>query len=260
MKKKMFAAYALTCTLLAAPVVQAQSLLDIFIGQRSHWEFTTGIGLHGWQERTVFTENQTDLGGSQSPLSNRRRLSFKPDYLVDFDFKNSVRLNEQWAVVVGMGIGAMQYDVTMQDFSYNFATNRHEPIELRSDKNKFNFSTRVLIGLGYRKPLNGGYSIGVKLYGGAQPSGLEKDYRIQDQSLLAFNFPAIYPRTFGGIEFGLMKDGKGNRFLLPHTSINYRYMHFFGGKPHLATHALPGVHQLVFGWGLRQNPQANKLE
>lgn len=258
MKKKMFAACAFTFMLLAAPVVQAQNLLDIFIGNRSQWEFTTGVGLLNWQERTIFTENQTVLGSSQSVFSDRRHLSFKPDFLVDFDFKNNLRLNDQWAMVLGFGMGVMQYDVRMQDFAYNWMSNTHEPYQIIHESNNLNFMARVLLGVQYSYPISQKYTLAVKAYGGAQPNGLENDYRIQNQGWFSISGPSVYLRQFGGAEIGLMKDGKGARLLIPHTAISYRYMHFFGGEDYLATHSLRGIHQLVFGWGLRQNPKADK--
>ncbi|MDP2189017.1 MAG: hypothetical protein Q8J69_10085 [Sphingobacteriaceae bacterium] len=258
MKRKMFAACALIFMLLAAPVVQAQNLLDIFINPRSQWEFSTGIGLLGWQERTVFTENQTTLGQTTSPISDRRRLSMTPDYLVDFDFKNSIRLNDQWAAVIGFGTGIMQYDVKMEDFAYNWNTNAHEYYQTTLVENNLNFSVRALIGMQYNYPLSEKHRLAIKIYGGVQPNGLENDYRIQNQGLFSFNFPDIYLRSFGGTDIGLIKDSNKTRLLLSHSSIHYRYMHFFGGESHLATHSLRGIHQLVFGWGLRQNPKADK--
>ena len=253
MKKKMFAACAFTFMLLAAPVVQAQNLLDLFIGKRSHWEFTAGVGLLGTQTRTVFNQFDPALGAAQM-YQSPQHLYFRTNYQVDFDFKNNVRIHKNWSLVYGFGAGIFSHDLYLKDYYYDFQSSSYSNIVTEGMENYAIYSIRLLLGMGYNFPISTGKTLNVKVYGGLQPSGIEVDRR-QGTS---FGSDWIHLRSFAGGEIHYVKDLKKQNLLIPHASIGYRYMHFMGGKNYLASHSIVGLHQIVIGWGLRQNPKADK--
>jgi hypothetical protein len=253
MKKKMFAACALIFMLLAAPVVQAQNLLDLFIAKRSHWEFTAGIGLLGTQTRTVYNQFDPALGAAQMYQPPQHQY-FKANYLIDFDFKNNVRIHKNWSLVYGFGAGIFSHDLYLKDYYYDFQSSSYANIVTEGMENYAIYSVRLLLGIGYNFPISDGKTINVKAYGGLQPSGIEVDRR----PLASFSSDWIHLRNFAGGEIEFVKDLKRQNLLIPHASIGYRYMHFMGGKDYLASHTITGLHQIVIGWGLRQNPKADK--
>lgn len=253
MKKEMFAACAFTFMLFVGPVAQAQNLLDIFISKRSHWEFTAGIGLLGSQTRTVFNHFQPALGAAQL-YQAPQHLYFRPNYLVDFDFKNNLRIQKNWALVYGFGAGVFNHDLYLKDYYYDFQSSSYSHTVIEGMEDYPIYSVRLLLGIGYNFPISDGKTINVKAYGGLQPSGLEVDRRRG----AAFGSDWVHVRRFAGGEIQYIKDLKKQNLLIPHASIGYRYMHFMGGKDYLASHTIAGLHQIVIGWGLRQNPKADK--
>jgi hypothetical protein len=253
MKKKVFAAFAFTIMLLAAPVVQAQNLVDLFIWKRSHWELTAGVGLLGTQTRTVYNQFQPALGAAQLYQTPRHQY-FRTNYVVDFDFKNNVRIHKHWAIVYGFGAGLFNHDLYLDDYYYDVQSSSYSRVVTEGMENYMIYSIRLLLGIGYNFPITDGKTINVKAYGGLQPSGIELDRR----QWTSFGDDLIHLRHFAGGEIQFVKDLKSQKILIPHASIGYRYMHFLGGKDYLASHTITGLHQIVIGWGLRQNPKADK--
>ncbi len=253
MKKKMFAGCALTFMLLAVPVAKAQNLLDLFIAKRSHWEFTAGIGLLGTQTRTVYNQVDPALGAAQM-YQSPRHLYFRTNYQVDLDFKNNVRIHENWSIVYGFGAGIFSHDLYLKDYYYDFQSSSYAHTVTEGMENYAIYSIRLLLGIGYNFPISVGKTINIKAYGGLQPSGIEVDRR----QWASLSSDWVHLRNFAGGEIQFVKDLKNQKLLIPHASIGYRYMHFMGGKDYLASHTITGLHQIVIGWGLRQNPKADK--
>jgi len=250
--KNIFSALgALTFILLGTPVAHAQSLLDVFIGKRSHLEFTVGLGLLGRQERTVF--NELSELGTGILFFNPRHYYFKTDFLVDFDFKNSVRLSPNWGILYGFGMGAMRYDIYLASRNPNHLPGGSNPLETEHIRNFTNYSARALVGVSYSHPISERAALTAKAYAGAQPNGVEIDYRQNSSIFGVFGGDLLYLRSFAGFEIGYSLDHTNGLLLLPNSSISYRYLHFFGGQDYLASHTLVGLHQIVLGVGLRQN-------
>lgn len=268
MQKKIFAVFVSILFTALSKQGYAQGLrerainksnqFENYVEKNSYWEISIGFGLLEPSRRTVFSLEAVPTGAPDQPFGARRQLHMRTNFLFEFDIKHSIHLSPRWALMSGLGVGIMNYEVFWQDFQYNFRNNEY--VASTSEKNEidYNYTTRFMIGGRYNQPLSNKHSLTVMAFTGFQLNGWEKDYRLQEYTwsiLPDFSGDFLYGRTFVGLEVGLLSMLQKNKQSKANSNVSYRYLHFYAGHDYLATHAIKHLHQIVLGWGFRANPE-----